>query len=136
MISNKFYPNDVNTIGSRIVTRRKELGLKAKDLAVRVGCHPPDISDWENGKTTPSLASLLKLAQALDISETWLLTGKEPAPPQTERSGNEPAVNWRDEMLQAKDTIIELQQEKIKNLEARVNALEKGLKEKASGDKS
>ncbi len=104
------------------------MGLKAKELAARVGCHPPDISDWENGKTTPSLASLLKLAQALDVSETWLLTGKAVPYSVPKRVGDtesgDPAANWRDEMLQAKDTIIELQQEKIQNLEERVKKLQ------------
>ena len=128
----------MTSIGSRIVSRRKELGLKARELAERVGCHPPDISDWEKDKTTPSLASLLKLARALDISETWLLTGREQSLENSgnvfrggEEGGHAHAVHWRDAMLRDKDTIIHLQQEKIEALQARVKMLEGRLQDKA-----
>jgi len=116
------------------------LGLKARQLAERVGCHPPDISDWENSKNIPSVESLVKLARALDTTETWLVSGKIP---RTAWNGNENATirqmlvdnrdgdtdnssmtQWEHEMIQDKNQIIELQKEKIRNLEDRLARLE------------
>ncbi len=127
-------------IGSRILSRRKMLGLKGKELAERVGCHPPDISDWEKSKNIPSVESLIKLAWALETTETWLASGKK-----TGVAGNSdknlkfkqiPIDNmgwdmdknsitqWEFEMIKDKNHIIELQKEKIHNLEARLAKLE------------
>jgi len=130
----------MKTIGSRIVYRRKELGLKARQLAERVGCHPPDISDWENSKNIPSVESLVKLARALDTTETWLVSGKISRPawngnenatirqmPVDNRDGdtdNSSMTQWEHEMIQDKNQIIELQKEKIRNLEDRLARLE------------
>lgn len=126
-------------IGSRILSRRKMLGLKGKELAERVGCHPPDISDWEKSKNIPSVESLIKLAWALETTETWLASGKK-----TGVAGNSdenlkfkqiPIDNmgwdmdknsitqWEFEMIKDKNHIIELQKEKIHNLEARLAKL-------------
>lgn len=137
----------MKTIGSRIVDRRKELGLKGKELAERVRCHPPDISDWENGKNVPSVESLIKLARALNTTETWLASGKPPKNPVDGRKTskitplpvenriwdkeNNPETHWEAEMIKDKNQIIDLQQdkidlqqEKIRELEARLTELE------------
>lgn len=130
----------MESIGSRIVDRRKELGLKAKELARLVGCHPPDISDWEKSKTRPSMESLFKLARALRTTETWLVSGKRYEPgedvnvnrifrkfPVDNRAGdtdNNPVSQLEAEMLRDKDYIIALQKEKIRELEERVASLE------------
>lgn len=137
----------MKTIGFRIVDRRKELGLKGKELAARVGCHPPDISDWENGKNIPSVESLIKLARALNTTETWLASGKNPKDlvdgrinskitqlPVENRiwdKENNPETHWEAEMIKDKNQIIDLQkdkidlqQEKIRELEARLTELE------------
>lgn len=128
------------SIGSRIVFRRNQLRLKAKELAQLVGCHPPDISDWENDKTTPSAESLIKLAKALKTSESWLLSGTHPRLPKkaparkriryslvesgTRDLDNGSKTKLEEEMLKDKDYIIHLQKEKIRELEARLEKLE------------
>ncbi len=131
----------MESIGSRIVACRKGLGIKAKELARRVGCHPPDISDWENGKTRPSVESLYKLARALNTTETWLVSGlrhdlpngdglevdkirKFPVDKSVLETDNVPLDQWEKEMLKDKEYIIQLQKEKIKELEQRVARLE------------
>lgn len=145
----------MNNIGSRIVSRRKELGLKGKELALRVGCHPPDISDWEKCKNIPSVESLIKLSRALNTTETWLASGKSPKNQEDEQrkskitklpvenslgaAENNPDVYWEAEMIKDKNQIIELQkdkidlqQERIQELEARLSQLEEGKGSKAS----
>ena len=126
-------------IGSRILSRRKMLGLKGKELAKRVGCHPPDISDWEKSKNMPSVESLIKLARALNTTETWLVSGKNsrvagngdenskimrmPIDYMGGDGDNNTVTQMQDEMINDKRDIIELQKEKIHNLEARLAKL-------------
>jgi transcriptional regulator with XRE-family HTH domain len=124
-------------IGHRIVCRRKLLGLKGKELANRVGCHPPDISGWEKSKNIPSVESLVKLARALETTETWLVSGENPA--STKNADGNPGMpqisvatkgrgpdnsasktQWENAMIQDKNQIIELQKEKIRFLEDRL----------------
>jgi len=130
----------METIGSRIILRRKMLGLKGKELAKRMGCHPPDICDWEKSKNNPSVESLIKLARALETTETWLASGNSPETgwdgsenlkikqmPVENRSGEKATGlerQWESEMIQDKNQIIELQKEKIRNLEDRLSKLE------------
>ncbi len=130
----------MKSIGSRIVYRRKVLGLKGKELAERVGCHPPDISDWEKSNNIPSVESLIKLAWALETTETWLASGKNPWAAGTgdeypkigqklvDNGGgdgdNKSVTQWEAEMIKDKNHIIELQKEKIHDLEARLAKLE------------
>jgi len=138
----------MKTIGSRIVHRRKVLGLKGKELAGRVGCHPPDICDWEKSKNIPSVESLIKLAGALETTETWLASGKNPAiagngdesheirqipigSPDENRNNNF-VIQWKVEMIKDKNHIIELQKEKINGLEARLAKLEDERRDKSS----
>ncbi len=130
----------METIGSRIVFRRKMLGLKGKELAKRMGCHPPDISDWEKSKNYPSVKSLIKLARALETTETWLASGENsetgwdgsenpkirqmPVDSRRREKDNSSIRQWGYEMIQDKNQIIELQKEKIRNLEDRLAKLE------------
>ncbi len=137
----------MKTIGARIVTRRKVLGLKGKELAERVGCHPPDITDWEKSKNIPSVESLIKLARALDTTETWLASGINPeiagygddrnkimqmAIDNAGGDADNAVTQWEAEMIKDKSLIIELQKEKIRDLEARLAKLEEEKSDKSS----
>lgn len=115
------------------------MGLKGKELAERVGCHPPDISDWEKSKNMPSVESLIKLARALNTTETWLVSGKNsrvagngdenskimrmPIDYMGGDGDNNTVTQMQDELINDKRDIIELQKEKIHNLEARLAKL-------------
>ncbi|MCH8311806.1 MAG: helix-turn-helix transcriptional regulator [Nitrospinae bacterium] len=124
------------------------LGLKGKELAERVGCHPPDISDWEKSKNMPSVESLIKLARALNTTETWLVSGKNsrvagngdenskimrmPIDYMGGDGDNNTVTQMQDEMINDKRDIIELQKEKIHNLEARLAKLARERSEEFS----
>lgn len=54
-------------LGERIKTRRKALGLTLQQLAERSSLSAPFISQAERDLTTPSLVSLLALADALEV---------------------------------------------------------------------
>lgn len=60
-------------LGERIKTRRKELGLTLQQLANRSSLSAPFISQAERDLTTPSLVSLLALAEALEVELSYFM---------------------------------------------------------------
>lgn len=76
------------SFGNRIRQRRQALGLIQEDLASRIGVSQGSIQRWEGGDI-PKGDYLLKIAQALDCSTDWLLTGHGPL----KRIEGEPADN-------------------------------------------
>lgn len=63
----------MNTIGSRIKTRRLELGMTQGELAQAVGCKSPTISQIESDLRQPSCKTLCGLSDALRVSIEQLL---------------------------------------------------------------
>jgi transcriptional regulator with XRE-family HTH domain len=59
-----------NEIGNRIKTHRQSNHLTLKQLAERVGCSDAYLSQVENGRVSPSIASLKKIADALQAKIT------------------------------------------------------------------
>ena len=62
-------------IGWRVRSRAREIGLSSSDLARRVGLSKGMISKIENAQVSPSLATMARLARALDIPVTSLFQG-------------------------------------------------------------
>lgn len=65
-------------IGSRIRESREQKALSQSELARRLGVSQPTVSDWENGKTEPSVDNLRTLAVELDVWFEWIVTGRGP----------------------------------------------------------
>ena len=63
-------------MGKRINERRKQLRLSQEEMAERVNSSKQTISLWENGHTEILAGNIVKIAEALDISTDYLLTGK------------------------------------------------------------
>ena len=59
-------------LGLAIKTERCVLGLSQEELAERAGLHRTYVSDLERGARNPSIASIEKLAQALQLSVSTL----------------------------------------------------------------
>jgi transcriptional regulator with XRE-family HTH domain len=80
------------TVGRRILRRRKELDLTQRKLSKAAGVSYASISLWENDNTAPRGENLHNLARALECSPTWLLYGDEdkipPAPPPHSKDDN------------------------------------------------
>lgn len=67
------------TIGERIAYARALLGLKQKELAVKVGVTAASVSQWENGDTKGlKPENLVAAAHALGVKTDWLAVGQEP----------------------------------------------------------
>ena len=62
-------------IGWRVRSRAREVGLSSAELAKRVGLSRAMISKIENAQVSPSLATLSRLAEALDVPITSLFQG-------------------------------------------------------------
>ena len=58
----------MNSLGNEIKRRRKGVHLTAKELAARIGVTSSFVSLIENGKASPSLANLKKIADALNTT--------------------------------------------------------------------
>lgn len=61
---------------ARLKERREELGLTQSELAKRLDCHAPYISDLENGKKSPQLSTLERIAEALETSVAFFFEEK------------------------------------------------------------
>ena len=52
---------------------RQQAGLSQKAAALSLHVKPPSISDWENGKTNPTIDNLVKMAQLYQVTVDHLL---------------------------------------------------------------
>lgn len=65
------------TLSDRLRTAMLEAGLNQADLARACGVKPPSVSGWLSGKSKFLRGeNLLRAAQALGVSDSWLATGK------------------------------------------------------------
>ena len=69
------------TLGKRIVSNRKRLGITQDRMAEQLGVTAQAVSKWENDQSCPDIAMLPKLADIFGISVDALL-GLAPALPQ------------------------------------------------------
>lgn len=65
------------TTGDRIKSARGKRGLTQQQLASIIGAKQNEVSRWEAG-STPRADTAVKLADALDVRERWLITGEGP----------------------------------------------------------
>lgn len=62
------------TIGDRVRTQRKQLGLRQADLATKARVDQSRVSRIESGVTKrPRADELVRIARALGVSSEWLV---------------------------------------------------------------
>src|SRR2546430_299110 len=72
-------PNEkLVSIGERIRRRRRELEMTQEDLATAAELSKSFVSEIEGGQAAATGLVYLRIANALDVSIQWLLTGAEP----------------------------------------------------------
>lgn len=69
------------SLGARIKTRRKELGLSLRELAAKVGVTASYLSKVELEQTSPSIDSLRAISRALEVPVFLFLMEDGPASP-------------------------------------------------------
>lgn len=68
-------PIDGVSLGKRMRQLRVAAGLTQAELARRTGIHRPNIARVEAGRHTPSLETVARIAQAIGVSPTKVLSG-------------------------------------------------------------
>ena len=71
---------DAKATGGLIARRRKEKGMSQGDLAERLHVTDKAVSRWETGRGMPSVELLEPLAEALGLTVSELLSGRELTP--------------------------------------------------------
>ena len=97
------------TIGEKIFTRRKQLGLTLEDVGQAVGVAKSTVKKWESGFIeSMRLDKIEKLAAVLDTSVDFLLFGdnKKPQEP-VKRKLRSVARLEENELSEEEDTIIQ-----------------------------
>ena len=69
----------VGTLGHRLRQVREGRGLSLREVARQLGVSPSFISQMENGKSQPSVATLYSLSQLLDVPIDQLFTAEAAA---------------------------------------------------------
>jgi transcriptional regulator with XRE-family HTH domain len=64
--------NEAQKLGKNLKRIRKEKGISQGDIVRSLGMDRAFISNIENGKTNPTLATIAKLAKALGVSVSEL----------------------------------------------------------------
>ena len=65
-------------VGIRIAQLRQDRGFKQADLADLLHISASAVGMYEQGRSLPSLNTVISLCQIFDVTADYLLTGKEP----------------------------------------------------------
>ncbi len=68
-------------LGERIKALRKEAGLSQGALGERIGSDSQRVSRYENGRITPSVDAVVRIAEAFNVSIDYLLVEDAPRRP-------------------------------------------------------
>lgn len=92
----------MENLGARLKRARQKSGLALREVARQLGVSASFMSQMENGKSTPSVATLYSLAQLLDVSIDELFSGEQSEsgpdqePSRHDGSGTEPVLDIPD----------------------------------------
>lgn len=81
------------TLGSRLLSRRKELKLSQAALGKLAQVAHVTISQWERDETHPAGKRLFALSKALQCSPTWLMFGDEDSSPSSPVPQEQPQIS-------------------------------------------
>ena len=91
MVQNVRFLNKTMDLKERIKNSRIAAKMTQEELARAVGKTRNAVTQWESGASRPRLNTLEKIAEALEVSVDWLLTGNTPnvAGAETTRTNSE-----------------------------------------------
>jgi transcriptional regulator with XRE-family HTH domain len=67
-----------DSVGKRIREARKKVRLSQEAVAKRLGLVKQSVSHWENDRNRPLTAEIVRLAEILETTAEYLLTGRHP----------------------------------------------------------
>lgn len=71
--------SEIHPICARIREARTARGLKTIEMSIALRTHPSMVSHWERDKVPVTLRAI-EIAELLDVSLDWLLTGEGRGP--------------------------------------------------------
>lgn len=89
---------------------RESVNMSQKELSITMRVSQPTISDWENGKTIPSIKNMVRLAEIFGITVDELMEGN------AINSANEEQLKMdamRDEAFQIMKDMSEAEQKQV-----------------------
>ncbi len=84
--------DDEAALGGNVRSTRIIKGLKLRDLAERVGCSESLLSKIENGRASPSVTMLHRIAASLDVTVPALFAARAAGDGMVGRSGERPST--------------------------------------------
>lgn len=88
MTDSDWYSDAAATFGDRLTAAREAAGLDVEGLATRLGVKITTLDAWEQDVKEPRANRLQMLAGMLNVSLTWLLTGRgDGLPPPSDEAG-------------------------------------------------
>ncbi|MBB3712163.1 transcriptional regulator with XRE-family HTH domain [Limimaricola variabilis] len=120
-----YYSEAAATFGDRLAGAREAAGLSQTALATRIGVETATLQAWEDDMDEPRANRLQMLAGMLNVSLSWLLTGRGDGP-EAPAEGTPPALGeilsemrvLRAEMLQAAERMATLEKRLKRTAEA------------------
>ena len=79
-------------LGAHLRALREARQLTQEGLAERVGLDPSHVANLERGKSAPSVAALLKLADALAVPPSAMLGALDAAPAPADEGGRQDLI--------------------------------------------
>ncbi|MEM0900883.1 MAG: helix-turn-helix domain-containing protein [Pseudomonadota bacterium] len=86
-----------DTMGGRLVAAREAMGFTTAQFARQLGIKSSTLQNWENDRAEPRSNKLIMLAGMLNVSPTWILTGRGESP--TTVDGGPDIAELRHELL-------------------------------------
>ena len=120
----------MDSIGSRIRERRKELKLTQTDMHRECGITSGALSQIENGSRVPSAIAFYSISQALQCSMEYLMTGTSPETKNIKFFGNEERLieGFRELPEEDQEELMEILEMKLRKVKK-----EKDMTAKSSG---
>ncbi len=81
------------TIGNRITTLRKELQISQEEMAFKIGVTRQSVSKWETDTSAPDAFNLIALAEILNTSVEYIVTGKNVSSESEEKAKSKNSIN-------------------------------------------
>ena len=94
------------TIGQRIASKRKELGLSQEALGEQLNVSRQSIYKWESDTALPEIDKLIGLSRLFRVSVGWLLGVEEGAPEEAVQPPQEPRGELSDAQLKMVKEIV------------------------------
>lgn len=108
---------DIGFSGANLRKLRKSKGLSQTDLAVELGVHQQEVSDWEVGTVIPETPNILKILDFFKARPDYIFNVSEDASLET---ANQPKEVFKDELATA---VSEDDLDKLEKIAARLRKL-------------